>query len=113
MSFGLPKKFDEYRQSFQGHYGDEQNGFIRLPQKGLAIQFSNGGGWEHVSISRKSKMPSYDDLVWARQIFWGGNTTVMQLFVPAEDHVNVHPYCLHLWRPMEGEIPRPPRWMLA
>jgi hypothetical protein len=32
----------------------------------------------------------------------------MQLHVPVSDHINRHPYTLHLWRPHALEIPRPP-----
>lgn len=112
-SFGLPQKYDEFRHPVGGSMGNEQNGFIILPQKGLKIMFSNGMGWEHASVSRVSKMPSYDDLTWVKQILWGANATVMQLFVPFDEHVNRHPYCLHLWRPLEDEIPRPPNVMVG
>lgn len=107
--FGLPNKYDKYRQHFgDGNTGDGQNGFIVLPQKGLNIQFSNGEKWEHVSVSRRSKMPTYGDMQFAKDLLWDDKLAVMQLHVPKEDHVNVHPYCLHLWRPLHDIIPRPP-----
>lgn len=108
--FGLPEKFNCYRRRAPtGELGNAQNGMIYLPQKGLAIIFSDGGGWEHVSISRASKMPTYQDLDYAKRLFWGDDSTVMQLFVPLSDHINNHEFCLHLWRPINGEvIPRPP-----
>jgi len=28
-------------------------------------------------------------------------------------HLNLHKNCLHLWRPQNAEIPRPPAWMVA
>ena len=37
----------------------------------------------------------------------------MQLHVPPRDHVNIHPNCLHLWRPQFAMIPRPEAWMVA
>jgi hypothetical protein len=33
----------------------------------------------------------------------------MQVHVPASEHINIHPYTLHLWRPLLLEIPRPPQ----
>ena len=37
------------------------------------------------------------------------NEVAMQLHVPAKDHVNCHPNCLHLWRPAGlKRIPLPP-----
>ena len=70
-------------------------------------------GWEHVSVSRKSRVPSYEDLVRIKNLFWDNSDTVMQLFVPKEDHVNYRPYCLHLWRPLNSEIPRPPSLLVG
>jgi hypothetical protein len=43
-----------------------------------------------------------------KRLFFHAHETAMQLHVPACDHVNHHPYCLHLWRPQDAEIPRPP-----
>ncbi len=115
MSFGAPKTLDQYRKihPLAGNYGDEQNGAFHIKPKGLTILISAGDGWEHVSVSRVSKMPSYEDMEWAKQKFWGANACVMQLHVPAEDHVNYHPFCLHLWRPIDQEIPRPPSIMVG
>lgn len=31
-----------------------------------------------------------------------------QLHPAKSEYVNIHPYCLHLWRPLEREIPMPP-----
>ena len=44
--------------------------------------------------------------------FWP-DEAAMQLHVPASDHINCHPYCLHWWRPIGQEIPRPPSWMVG
>ena len=27
--------------------------------------------------------------------------------------LDCHPHCLHLWRPLDAEIPRPPGWMVG
>ena len=114
MSFGLPEKYDQYRQPLRGDYGNRTNGFVAIKQKGVGIQFSNGDGWEHVSVSRRSSMPTYEDMCWVKDLFWSNDVCVMQLHVPKDDHINYHPFCLHLWRPINGEeIPRPPRYMIA
>lgn len=76
----------------------------------IRVQASDGGEWDHVSVSveGEERCPTYEELVFVKRQFWGGNETVMQLHVPEADHVNFHPYCLHLWRPQKQEIPRPP-----
>jgi hypothetical protein len=61
-------------------------------------------GWEHVSVSLAARTPNWAEMEYVREIFWLSTETVMQLSVPRSDHVNRHPYCLHLWRPTFTEI---------
>lgn len=109
-----PNHLEMYRESHMGQMGDACNGLLVIKPRGLTVLFSAGMGWEHVSVSRRSRLPTYEDLDEIRREFWGPKDTVMQLFVPKADHVNAHPYCLHLWRPIDGtEIPRPPRILVG
>jgi hypothetical protein len=104
-----PDNLEQYRTTLAGQRGDESNGVLHWKPKGLSVQFSNGAGWEHVSVSRRSKCPSYEDMDLVKRAFWGAADVVMQLHVSADRHVNCHPYCLHLWRPIwKHEIPLPP-----
>lgn len=65
--------------------------------------------WEHVSVSLTTRCPTWDELEHVRLLFWGPEETVLQLHVPRTLHVNRHPHCLHLWKPIGFEIPLPPR----
>jgi hypothetical protein len=65
--------------------------------------------WEHVSVSTDRRCPTWQEMDFVKDLFWGPEETVMQLHVPKNRHVNVHPYCLHLWRPLFTAIPLPPR----
>ena len=47
------------------------------------------------------------------RLFFRDEEPAMQLHVPTTEHINCHPYCLHLWRPLEAEIPMPPDWMVG
>jgi hypothetical protein len=38
---------------------------------------------------------------------------VMQLHAPRAQHINIHPHCLHLWRPLTCDIPMPPSELLG
>jgi len=69
--------------------------------------------WEHVSVSCKGRCPTWDEMAYVKSLFWGTDETVMQLHVPDAEHKNFHPYCLHLWRPLQAEIPRPPSIAVA
>ncbi len=64
--------------------------------------------WEHVSVSLPGRCPNWTEMSFIKELFWREDETVMQLHVPKSDHRNHHVYCLHLWRPLSGEIPRPP-----
>ncbi len=97
-------------------YGN--NGMFLVPcgREILRCMISDGTGsremglplWEHVSVSLSNRVPSYAELCFVKDLFWSDDETVMQLHVPRCDHVNNHPFCLHLWRPIGQEIPRPP-----
>jgi len=100
-----------------GSYGDDGNGMFRMPSpvdaKPLLIIASTGYGWEHVSVSHPRRTPNWTEMEFVKRRFFNPDETAMQLHVPASDHVNVHPNCLHLWRPMLVEIPRPPAIMVG
>jgi hypothetical protein len=77
----------------------------------LRIMASNGDDqmlWEHVSVSLEDRCPTWAEMSYVKSLFWLPTETVMQLHVPDEQHKNLHPYTLHLWRPKTVEIPLPP-----
>jgi hypothetical protein len=79
---------------------------------GLAILASSGDPtipWEHVSVSRHDRPPTWAEMDKVKRLFWKDDEAVMQLHVPRSQHINVHPNCLHLWRPIEMPIPLPPK----
>lgn len=82
----------------------------RAPMKVIA---SSGEGWDHVSVSRRNRCPNWPEMEHVKRMFFRDDETAMQLHVPPTDHVNCHPYCLHLWRPHGIEIPRPPSIMVG
>ena len=71
--------------------------------------------WEHVSVSlcgRKNRTPTWGEMQFVKEQFWEDTETVMQLHPPRADYVNTHPGVLHLWRPLDLEIPRPENIMV-
>lgn len=96
-----------------GLSGTATEGFFLLPAHRLngpplRVIATNGGGWDHVSVSTERRCPTWEEMEWVKRLFFDEDETAMQLHVPPADHVNCHPHCLHLWRPHAGEIPRPP-----
>ncbi len=69
--------------------------------------------WDHVSISTAARCPTWAEMEQIKRLFFEDHETAMQLHVPPADHINNHPYCLHLWRPTHMEIPRPPGIMVG
>lgn len=69
----------------------------------LLCLVSDGGGWDHVSVSLKTRTPTWAELEFVRRAFFKDDETVMQLHVPSSDHINNHDNCLHLWRPQTDE----------
>lgn len=64
--------------------------------------------WEHVSVSLPNRCPNWPEMCHIKDLFWAEEEPVMQLHPPKSDYVNFHPNCLHLWKPLNAEIPLPP-----
>jgi len=80
---------------------------LRRSQTVMVIA-SNGCGWEHVSVSRRDRTPTWDEMCQVKALFWDDEDCVMQLHPPRSEWVNNHPNCLHLWRPVDTALPMPP-----
>lgn len=92
--------------------GGDTCGCFLLPG-GERVIASSGGGWDHVSVSFPNRIPSWDEMDDIKRLFFKADETAFQLHVPASQHINCHPFCLHLWRLLNVSIPLPPAWMVA
>ncbi len=68
---------------------------------GCNVIVTKDAGLYHLSISRKDRLPSYDELKSARYQFLPDVPYMVQIFPPEEDFVNLHDFCLHLWEPKD------------
>jgi hypothetical protein len=97
--------------------GDETCGAFVIPSNvngaPLRIIAAAASGWDHVSVSLANRCPIWAEMEFVKRLFFKDHETAMQLHVPPSDHLSHHPYCLHLWRPHRGTIPRPPSIMVA
>lgn len=59
--------------------------------------------WMHVSYSRKTRVPSYEDSCLVKSAFIGDERLALALFPRSAEHVNIHPRCLHLWSCLDGD----------
>ena len=106
------KGFDEIRKDkrFQNRQRgtDGGNGWITIRGKQLFVVYSNGGGWDHVSVSLHNRCPTWDEMCAVKDIFFYPDECCVE-YHPAEiNYVNVHPYCLHIWKPQNANLPTPP-----
>ena len=105
-------------RSFYGGIGDETCGCFVVPSPidgaGLRIVASQGMGWDHVSVSRKNRCPNWTEMEFIKRLFFAPHEICMQLHVAESEHLSLHPYCLHIWRPNDGTtIPLPPSETVA
>ena len=56
----------------------------------------NAGAWFHLSVSRSKHLPSWGDLLSARDAFVGREEPVIQVLAPASSWLNLFEHCLHL-----------------
>jgi len=79
--------------------------WVRMISSGHDLEYQ----WEHVSVSVKEKRcPTWEEMCFVKNLFWGLDEVVMQLHPAAHEYVNEHPFCLHLWKPIAAAIPTPP-----
>lgn len=65
-------------------------------------------GWNHVSVSKKYECPTWEEMCFVKGLFWDDpEDWAVQYHPPKSKYVNNHPYCLHLWQPVESTIQMP------
>ena len=55
----------------------------------------------HVSVTHKTRLPSWAELVEVKDLFIGRDVEAVQILPPAAEYVNLHRNCLHLWRRLD------------
>ncbi len=90
-------------------YGNNGCFIIPGPDRGkfLTVIVSDGLSWEHVSVSTKSRIPTWTEMCFIKNIFWDEEECVIQFHPPRSRYINCHPYVLHLWKPVGVALPMP------
>lgn len=93
--------------------GKDEYVFV-IVSNGTGWEDDPGKHWEHVSCSvrigrdpRNTRIPTYEELMEVKDIFWHEKETVFQIHPPKMYHVNAEEV-LHLWRPVDGKGMRVP-----
>ena len=107
----------------------KKNGYLKIKREGqdgfggtfydkktrcnLNFIMSWGAGFEHCSVSMPTRCPSWEQMCSMKELFWRDDECCMELHPPKANYVNNHPYCLHIWKPINQEIPQPPSIMVG
>ncbi len=84
---------------------------VRVGGKWFSCIASDGGGWEHVSVTPLSgnSIPTWKEMCAIKEMFFEDEEAVMQIHPKKSEYVNIHKNCLHLWRSTGVEMPLPPK----
>ncbi len=109
------KEIEKYRLKDGPFESDETYGnngmFIILckyTNKKLKVIASDQMNWEHVSVSLTDRTPLWKEMCFIKDLFWSEEETVIQYHPKKSEYVNNHENCLHLWKPLRGNILYPP-----
>jgi hypothetical protein len=109
---------NRWRVPLHGQTGDEHNGQFRLRVRPTTTRIyaiaSDGGGWDHVSVSiaNERRLPTWAEMAYVKRLFFEDEETAMQLHPARSQYVN-NAEVLHLWRPQGLDLPVPPLWMVG
>lgn len=83
-------------------FGPHTRGYRHFKVEGFTAMVSvdlaaDGLIWIHGSIARTDRMPDYQDLVKLKAEFIGDYRKAVMVLPPKCEHVNIHPFCLHLF----------------
>lgn len=113
--FHVPEKWriTTGRLASDASYGTA--GAFRIPigTTYLSVIVSDGEGWEHVSVSHTSHIPTWEEMCAIKDLFWDEEDVVIQYHPRKSEYVTNCRTCLHLWRPTTGEIPTPDPWLVG
>lgn len=117
MAFKVPEKYrvKSGRGASDSRAGN--NGLFFIPRNNKNTPFkvvaSDGMGWEHISVSLPNRCPSWEEMCMIKDLFWDDEDTVIQYHPAKSQYINNHPNCLHLWRPLDKEMPVPRKLLVG
>ena len=62
-----------------------------------AINFKDSD-FEHVMLNPQNRLPTYEEMVSLKEIFWEQGEVTMQVHPAKSEYINIQKYTLHLWR---------------
>ena len=110
----------EWAKAQLGVYNDRNNAVMVIPYPNqnapatvLRVIAASGGGWDHVSVSLPDRCPTWNEMDFIKRLLFHPHEVCVQYHVAVDDHINLHPYTLHIWRKHgRAKIPLPPKTMV-
>lgn len=59
--------------------------------------------WAHLSFARKTRLPSYADMIRVKHVFLGDDKKALMVLPGIDEWVNIHPFCLHLYHCLDND----------
>lgn len=93
-------------------------GFFEIPlnSEETALVIADNGvsssEWEHVSVSTSARCLTWEEMCKIKDLFFNDDEVVIQIHPAKKNNVNIHNFCLHLWKPKSKNIPLPPSYLV-
>ena len=86
-------------------YPNAKIGLVRLDGQKLSfileVECVDGALWGHLSIRPiQDRLPTWKELKWCKEYFLGDRKAI-QILPPRAEYVNINPFVLHLYAPLE------------
>lgn len=118
------RRRDEFVRKMFGTFGDHKNGIFELPSlradgSMLAIIATAKDGWDHVSVSRDDRIPTWDEMEQVKRLFFKPDEVAFQLHPALDDYIDGSMpggralNTLHIWRPTNATFVTPPAYMVG
>jgi len=78
----------------------------------LNVVWASDRGWDHVSVSRYARTPTYQEMKMIKRFFFKPDEWAIEYHPPVDDYISVNDNVLHMWRPHSPPIPTPPKEMV-
>lgn len=105
-------KLDQFREPHPFWPQTDTAGSFRVYVKGRSfyVLASTDGIWEHISVTPKNqkRCPTWEEMSSIKDMFFNPEEEAVQFHPKRSKYVNRSEYCLHIWRPTDGNLMRMP-----
>ena len=108
-------EIEQYRDLKYSNKSDGNNGVFVVPYGSykLFVICSDGGGWDHVSVSLKNRVPNWHEMNKIKELFFDDEETCVQFHPKKSEYINNCEMCLHIWKKQNNEYQLPPSLMVG